>query len=532
VFESHRPDHKNQWVTVFSVAFFYFVVSYALQEPPFRQPSTLILSNSGRVYVYIYPTLTMAKAFSKTFGIDPALMEKNGVFDPIMGIDTRLFIDPFLLAKSSAPELAASFQRLQQHFTDVLMLLNACEKEQDVFWKRAKALLLSPEVHGLSIGYSEGEGGSGTGTILTERLLNTAFQIVKKGTINPRLFELVGLFEQDFGPDRISDMTAKIIAADLYAYTTRVCEEMGVETREFDFKGIDTSAFLPVNPATNKPIILVPRDVLRDLPIALGWTDVNTIASENAELRQKVNSIVGDTWREATLRLQKDTLKEMLIGNPELIQDLLAQYIKKTPQLYDYENDPSGEANWLKASETLTNKNPLPLNLSATPSIDEVFAVVHMICLKFKELVESNQLAHLLYDSNGERKHERAAQLLFYGVADLYCEANNIMIAREPNAGRGPVDFKFGVGYSNSVLVEMKLSANKTLQNGYDVQLPIYQQAEKTKRGIFLVIENGGITESRKQHFFEHVRANQGNDPLVIWVDGLLKASASVAETN
>lgn len=465
------------------------------------------------------------------FGVDPKELEARGIFDPILGVDTRLFIDPFLLPHSKAPELAGSAPRLQQHFKDILELLVACDSEGDVFWRQAMQLLLSPEVHGLSIGYSEGDGGSGTGKTLAARLLKTAFQIVKKGTVNPRLFELTGLFEQDFGPDRISDMTAKVIAPDLYAYTTRVCEEMGVPATEIDFPGIDSSAFLPINPHTNRPIILVPKDVLRDLPIAMGWSDVNQIAAQNAELRRKVNSIVGDSWREATLRLQKDSLKEMLIENPELVQDLLQQYISKQPVVYDFVKDPTGEVIWFQSTRIASAAHPLELKLSATPSVDEVYSVVRQICVRFRDLIEKNQLCNLLYNESGEPKHERAAQLLFYGIADAYCEANNIMIAREPNAGRGPVDFKFGVGYSNSVLVEVKLTANKQLLHGYTTQLPIYKAAEGTKRGIYLVIENGGLSDNRRAEFSAAVAANPKSDPEVIWIDGTLKPSASVAKS-
>lgn len=66
-----------------------------------------------------------------------------------------------------------------------------------------------------------------------------------------------------------------------------------------------------------------------------------------------------------------------------------------------------------------------------------------------------------MYDSTGKSKHESAAQLLFYGVADSYCAANNIDLSPESNAGRGPVDFKLSRGSTDKVIVEVKLTSNE-----------------------------------------------------------------------
>ena len=37
-------------------------------------------------------------------------------------------------------------------------------------------------------------------------------------------------------------------------------------------------------------------------------------------------------------------------------------------------------------------------------------------------------------------------QAIFFGVADSYCDANNIDLTKEGNNGRGPVDFKLSRG--------------------------------------------------------------------------------------
>ena len=225
----------------------------------------------------------------------------------------------------------------------------------------------------------------------------------------------------------------------------------------------------------------------------------------------------------------KYKFKKTLIGNPELIKQLIKAYKKKEGLRYDFENDPAGQVVWHQAALEFTTNYPLKLFLRPGPSSDDVYKVVLKICNKFKELIEDNNLAKLLYDK-GKPKHEEAAQLLFYGVADSYCETNNLDLARESNGGRGPVDFKVSKGYAAKVVVEVKLTTNTRLIHGFEKQLPIYEKAERTKKGVYLVIDVGG-SRKRLKKFSDIANAASSNKncPKVIWVDGSLKPSASKA---
>ena len=78
----------------------------------------------------------------------------------------------------------------------------------------------------------------------------------------------------------------------------------------------------------------------------------------------------------------------------------------------------------------------------------------------------------LLFDSDGRAKIEKASQLLFFGIADAYCQSNNIDISREPQTGRGPADFKLSRGHNERVVVEVKLSSNGGYLDGLTAQLP------------------------------------------------------------
>lgn len=137
------------------------------------------------------------------------------------------------------------------------------------------------------------------------------------------------------------------------------------------------------------------------------------------------------------------------------------------------------------------SRYPLALNGLPLETIDDVLSIAREICDRFKSLVENNGLSKLLYDFTGTPKHESAAQLLFFGIASSYCDANNIDLTKEENNGRGPIDFKLSRGANDKVVVETKLTSNSQLRHGIEVQLPIYMKQEKTKQAIYLIIDNG-----------------------------------------
>ena len=85
--------------------------------------------------------------------IESSDLTDHDAFDPVLDLDTRLFIDPHLLKHTEIPELKDSYENLQKHFVAIGKLLVACEIQGDVFWRKADALMNWPEVKGLCIGY-------------------------------------------------------------------------------------------------------------------------------------------------------------------------------------------------------------------------------------------------------------------------------------------------------------------------------------------------------------------------------------------
>ena len=366
------------------------------------------------------------------------------------------------------------------------------------------------------------------GQKLRRKILTTAGEIVAEGVKDTEIFELVGLFQEDVGPDRISDMVGRIVIDDLRAYTQRILEALKVKT--IPIQG--TTHRTIVNPFNKKFLILVPADVLRDLPIANDWSEVDFVCQFNDALRTRVNGLIGRTWKQATRSVSKSDLRNVLIRYPDVLRELIALYKKKPASTYDFNSDRSGEFVWFRASRQYTSAYPLKVKLPALPSASDVQGIVRTICEKFKDLIENNGLSSLLYDSTGKQKKEEASQKLFYGIADSYCEANDLDLSREANAGRGPVDFKVSKGYKGRVVVEAKLTSNKQLLHGFEVQIEEYQKAEKTTTAIYLVIDvsESRATKNRVTKLKALIRTSKSAGkrmPEVIFVDGIPKISAS-----
>lgn len=472
----------------------------------------------------------MPKTISDYLDIDATLLEEAGAYNGFVDVDTELFIDPRLLKSTEAPELQDSYQRIRTRFSNIIKLIALSKRRGDALWNRALKLLRFPEVRGLCIGYSsKSTRGKGIGKKLSTQLMDTAKTIVDAGITDPEIFELVGLFEENIGADRIGDMIGNIIKTDLYAYSHRVFDEVGIPAGHPKNR-INKKYILPKNLHNNRPIILVPKDVLTDLPVAHTYEDIDQVVSFNDNLRRELNRIIAKIWGDDPPT--KRAYKEAILRYPHILRDLIEVYRDMRPTAYDLTDDPGGHFLWYERTRQLVHENPMGLTLGPNPTTGEVLEVIMIICRKFKHLIENSGLHTLLYKDRAcrERKHEEAAQKVFFGVAAAYCEANNLDLSPETNSGRGSVDFKVSRGFTKKVLVETKLSSNKNLEQGYLNQLAEYQKAEQTEYSLYLVIRVGGCSEGRWNRFRDTVRKSRRTrhrTPKVLVVNGRRRPPAS-----
>lgn len=173
----------------------------------------------------------------------------------------------------------------------------------------------------------------------------------------------------------------------------------------------------------------------------------------------------------------------------------------------------------------------LNLNYNINRQSPEVLLDITLkICNAFKSLIENNRLYRLLYNDNGTPKNEKAAQMLFFCIAQGYCDKYDVDLNRESDTGAGALDFKLSVGHSSKVIIEMKLSTNSTLLHGFEKQLPTYLRAEETQYGVYLILQMNKYPESQlKEIQKEYIElCKSGASPIkLICVDATNRPSAS-----
>lgn len=460
----------------------------------------------------------VATSFCDEYGINKEELKKLGALDIVLDLDAKYFIDPSLLRKAHIPEFVNSSNTVEKYFEGIVALIRVSKNENDMYWKKADALLTFKEIKGTCLGYSNsGTSGNAIGKELRREILRTIKDLLSSGELEPIVFELLGVFQEKIGCDRISDLVTFIVCDDIVLYTKRVLKELGE-------CNVNDEGML-INPYNGEAVLLLPTEILTPLPVANEYEDIDFICAENERVRNEINTYFDLGSRKI---LKKDEIYTLMKNSISFRNQMIEAYKGMIPEIYDFDVDSSGQIIWYEASKQAATMYPLVLN--SPQNEEELIQLVCKICNHFKLLIEKNGLWKLLYDDKNNAKHENAAQLLFFGIADAYCKANGIDISREVNNGQGPVDFKLSKGAQNKVLVEIKLTSNPQLIHGIDKQLPIYMSQESARKAIYLIIENGHFKRfERFQDYYNKLdRVTKTKIPYV-FVDGKVQVSASKA---
>ena len=320
----------------------------------------------------------MAQKLSRYFGLSALTLKKAGVFNALIGIDNKLFVDPTLLKNAKAAEFKDARNKLEEYFSEIIKLIQLSKSKGDVAWKEAHRRLVFREENATALGYGiSGDHGKAIGEELSARLLDRASQIIQIGVVDPVIFELVGLFEEDFGADRLSDMTVAIIRDSFRAYTDRITRELDLIPRAtFRYGGKDHS--LPLRPGGGKPLLLVPMELLDALPVALDPSGIETVSMFNAELRTRFNLLFANA-RKNKRRITKSDIREILFSTPDGIAALVKVYRQAAGRPYDFADDPLGLFEWEEIGFRFTKAYPLQLAAKSPKSLAEVKAIVTAI---------------------------------------------------------------------------------------------------------------------------------------------------------
>lgn len=465
--------------------------------------------------------------FSKYYGIDRAALDAAGLIDPFLDVDIPLFIDPILLEKSSNQRIMREgVETFRRHFQGYVRLLAISRQEGDAAWRGAERQLdlSEPPENGLGYGGS-GRSGSSRPEEIRRAIMRTSKEIVELGADDPEMISLMGFFEEDVGPDTISDFTTRVIIDVLAAITEDFCTIHKIKIVETDVCQTHKLPFFKNRRGRNVPVILVPRDVVRELPVANDWSEIEKVAMLNARIRERVNKFLGGIAK-PTVADRKSALRMAAMGSAEDFRLFLAA-AKENTSSYDPNIDALGyyRLKAIIADGFAGLKQEQSYNLVSGP--DEIMRLVKDTIGLFKRHVESGNLWEELWIGD-KPKRERASQLIYYAIADSYCKANDVDISPEANMGGGPIDFKFSKGYQSRVLVEMKRSSG-TVVHGYEKQLEFYREASQTDFAVFIVIDYGDLGE--KLNTIRQIRKARldsgGRASEIIVIDATPKESAS-----
>ncbi|MBQ1735274.1 MAG: hypothetical protein II038_10400 [Lachnospiraceae bacterium] len=466
---------------------------------------------------------------SDYFQLDEEQFDKMcslGVFDALLDKDSNFFINIIRLKESTVPEFIDAYQHVNQYFNNIATLLDAADMPtmKDKMYRSARAMFRFHEVNGINLGFSKSRYGSGWGEQLSDLFCADAYQIVKKGSKQPELFHLVSLFEADVGPDRLSDMIATIIEPQIVQYTLRIMKELGItpETRP-DLPFLENG--LVQNPYKSAAILLLPTEVLHQLPIAKDWDDIDRVVTENNTIRQEVSAEVGAEWTRWASAEQKHYLKTHVFMDPAACSRVIDGYRRRELSALDLKEDTNYLVELLlkklKKADAFKRKIEYPSSLIATRGIINIF----------KDWVENNR-GWAEIQNAPSRNREKAVQRFMHLGAKNYVETHDLDISCEPDDGRGPVDIKISRGQDKTV-AEVKLSSNGQYLHGYKTQIQEYGKAERT-RNLFYVFVDIGHPGRRKALLDLHERTRQSGAscPELIIIDAQRKKAASTYDID
>lgn len=480
--------------------------------------------------------------FSQYYKLDPQLLEEHGAFDISVVSDLPLFIDPFLLFNSDKAE----YQELHAGIVRYLLFLrNKASEDLDLgliaAWYRFKEVkqnwlgytLFGNEGHALG-GDFAAKLHSSLGSVLSD----FGEERITKGAH----LEKLGLIRGGVGRDSISDFTTNLIKHYLLQYTqqfvsahlkTTQCIEISVPRARFNYltESWQTERF--VLPALgNDYVLLTPFDLLTRDETWISYPDmINRFAAlpealPNDQLRAQVNNYFRSLLR------QRPTPREQ--------RQAAQRTIERSPQLVDYyirmkEDDGDRAESVSSALVADTRKvfveqlrelladleNRTDFYEKPWTSYDEALDRV----LTFKDYVE-NRDGYRLINRNGLPFAKESEVQLFFGLAWNRSEFD---LNREPNNGRGPVDFKVSFGRKDKSLIEFKLASNKALKRNLEQQVAIYEKANGTRTSVKAIIVYTAADQLRVQKVLRELSLE--DDPAMVVIDARSdnKPSASKA---
>lgn len=439
--------------------------------------------------------------FTDFFEIAPAALEAYGAFNVSLINDLPLFIDPFLLFDSEEQR----YNDLHESIIQYVKFLRDASTDTSINQGLLDHWFRFPEVSQNWLGFSvRGNRGSGLGADFATALhrnLHRVFSNFGAETITRGShLEKLCLVSGGVGRDHLSDFTTNLIKQFLLEYTQAFAIEyitpefrrtFAVDKVRFDYatrRWQRGQYELPV--FLGDYVLLTPKEILTkdEAWINRGdlldcFEDIYTSVPDD-QLRAQINDYFLRRLSEEPTDKER---REAAAAAAEQFPAVLDYYIKDKED----NGDEAHKVSSIKVRETEIQfgdnvRTLVDGKLVGTEfyelgnSFDESLRRVEFL----RDVIENKDGWRIFYIDGKPLRREADLQIMYR----LCWYATSYDVNREPNNGRGPVDFKVSKGSLDKSLVEFKLASNSKLKQNLKHQVEVYQAANDTKQSIKAIL--------------------------------------------
>lgn len=276
--------------------------------------------------------------FSDYYGLDEPQFKLPFV-DFNLNSDVPLYIDPYAITKDQSDLAYRCHNSIISYFQTLLDSIRGGNKNQI---KRLVSGHLS-EPNEIHLGVSQkARGGRGIGPVQEAQAVNAlaTSTAAKLGVI--QTIQELELHIEGIGPDKVSDLVANIILAELAAYTEEICREYGIPTNYIavssywnKVKQEWDGAYFNLPSRETHSYILVPKRFVRrarDLMNHREFYDKYILSTLKQELLSADDSLV-QTLKKGERRVTKKSIKKD--ARFKLSKEFISRYIMDNPEVMD-----------------------------------------------------------------------------------------------------------------------------------------------------------------------------------------------------
>jgi hypothetical protein len=481
--------------------------------------------------------------FSDRFRVSPDVLDKYGAFDISVVSDLPLFIDPFLLFNSRKRKYQALHESIIEYLRFLKSKANAnLTKGLINGWYRF------PEVRQNWLGFVEGGNaghglGRGFAADLNAALVSLLPDFGSETVTESTHLEKLALIRSGVGRDTISDFTTNLIKHFLCDYTQMFTRKYIDEDLSRDFvvgrvafnRQTETwmSGTYRLPNLDGDFVLLTPKDLLTRDDTWINHTDMVysfhqlLTAVDDAQLRAQVQNYLAR-------RLSQDPI-------PKELKEAQARTIREFPILVDLyikaKEDDRDEASSVSAERTADTRSVLVSQVQAAAADIATKTTIYTepwssydeareAAAVFKHYVEHQDGYKLINRGDGKPFASEKEVQTFFG---LLLARSRFDVNREPNNGRGPVDFKISSRAHDKALIEFKLAKSSSLKRNLQKQVEIYKIANKTPNAMKVVIAYTAAEMEKVDRVLDEL--DLAGDASIVIVDARSdnKPSASVA---